>query len=124
MSKSATTTKTDRKTARNTVRNTGHKTGRGQINPIHPGEILYAEFLEPLDLSANALAKHIGVPGNRISAIVKGDRGITGDTALRLAAALGTTPEFWMNLQKSYELEVARDAVSDAGCVTPLTSAA
>ena len=116
MSKSATTTEKSRKTA--------HKTGRGHIAPIHPGEILYAEFLEPLDLSANALAKHIHVPGNRISAIVKGDRGITGDTALRLAAALGTTPEFWMNLQKSYELELARDAASDAENVTPLTSAA
>ena len=85
MSKSATTTEKSRKTA--------HKTGGSHIAPIHPGEILYAEFLEPLDLSANALAKHIGVPGNRISAIVKGDRGITGDTALVYGACDHLLPD-------------------------------
>lgn len=80
------------------------------IEPVHPGEVLRHDFMEPLGLSANALARRIEVPGNRISAIVAGNRGISGDTALRLAAAFGTTPEFWMNLQKSYELEVAKDA--------------
>ena len=80
------------------------------IEPVHPGEVLRHDFMEPLGLSANALARRIEVPGNRISAIVAGKRGISGDTALRLAAAFGTTPEFWMNLQKSYELEVAKDA--------------
>lgn len=80
-----------------------------RMAPVHPGEILSEEFLKPMGLSANALAAKIDVPGNRISMIVAGKRGVTGDTALRLAAAFGTTPEFWMNLQKSWELEVARD---------------
>ena len=78
------------------------------IDPVHPGEVLSEEFLKPLGLSANALAARIGVPGNRVSMIVAGRRGVTGDTALRLAAAFGTTPEFWMNLQKNWELAVAR----------------
>jgi len=72
----------------------------------------------PLDLSANALAARVGVPGNRISMIVAGKRGVTGDTALRLAAAFGTTPEFWMNLQQAWELAEARaglDAAALAG---------
>jgi addiction module HigA family antidote len=71
-----------------------------RLAPVHPGEVLAEDFLEPLGLSANALARRIGVPGNRVSMIVAGKRGVTGDTALRLAAAFGTTPEFWMNLQK------------------------
>ncbi len=79
-----------------------------RLSPVHPGEILSEEFLKPMGLSANALAKRIGVPGNRISMIVAGKRGVSGDTALRLAAAFGTTPEFWMNLQKAWELDVAR----------------
>lgn len=78
------------------------------IEPVHPGEILGEEFLQPLGLSAAALARRIGVPSNRISEIVAGRRSVTGDTALRLGAAFGTTPEFWMNLQKSWELAVAR----------------
>lgn len=80
---------------------------RNAMRPIHPGEILLEEFLRPLDMSANALAQAIGVPANRISAIVTGDRGVTADTALRLARAFGTTPEFWLNLQQSYELRLA-----------------
>lgn len=80
------------------------------IEPVHPGEVLGEEFLAPLGLSSNALARRIGVPANRISEIVAGRRAITGDTALRLAAAFGTTPEFWLNLQKGWELEAARDA--------------
>jgi len=85
---------------------------------VHPGEILAEEFMVPLDLSANALAARVGVPGNRISMIVAGKRGVTGDTALRLAAAFGTTPEFWMNLQQAWELAEARaglDAEALAG---------
>ena len=82
-------------------------TTKNIIAPIHPGEILKEEFLEPLDLSANKLAKHIGVPTNRITAIVNGLRGVSGDTAIRLAKAFGTTAEFWMNLQMHYELQVA-----------------
>lgn len=78
------------------------------LDPVHPGEVLGAEFLEPLGLSASALAKRLGVPANRITEIVAGRRSVTGDTALRLAAAFGTTAEFWMNLQKGWELAVAR----------------
>ena len=76
------------------------------MRPIHPGEILQEEFLLPLDMSANSFAQAIGVPANRISAIINGDRGITADTALRLAAALETTAEFWLNLQTAYDLRV------------------
>jgi addiction module HigA family antidote len=77
------------------------------MRPIHPGEILNEEFLIPMNMSASAFAQAIEVPANRISAIVACDRAITADTALRLARALGTTAEFWLNLQKSYELRVA-----------------
>jgi len=77
------------------------------MRPIHPGEILLEEFLKPLDMSANALAQAIGVPANRVSAIVAGERSITADTALRLSRALGTTPEFWLNLQQAFELRTA-----------------
>jgi addiction module HigA family antidote len=80
---------------------------KNAMRPIHPGEILREEFLVPLDMSANALAQALGVPANRISAIVAGDRNVTADTALRLARAFGTSPEFWMNLQQSYELRLA-----------------
>ena len=69
-----------------------------RLAPVHPGEVLSEEFLIPLGLSSNALAKRIGVPANRVSMIAAGKRGITGDTALRFAEAFGTTPEFWMNL--------------------------
>ncbi|MBI1218840.1 MAG: HigA family addiction module antidote protein [Rhodobacteraceae bacterium] len=91
----------------------------GRIDPIHPGEVLLHEFMAPLGLSANALAGRMGVPANRISTIAAGKRGITGDTALRLAAAFGTTAEFWMNLQKRWELEVARDAFEGRAGFTP-----
>lgn len=77
------------------------------MRPIHPGEVLREEFLLPMDMSANRLAQAIGVPANRISAIVAEERGMTADTALRLAAAFGTSPEFWLNLQQSYELRSA-----------------
>lgn len=77
-----------------------------QMRPIHPGEILVDE-METLGLSANALAAALKVPANRISTIVNGARSITADTALRLARYFGTSPEFWLNLQKSYELRVA-----------------
>lgn len=74
--------------------------------PVRPGEVLREEFL---GLSAAALARRIGVPANRVSEIAAGRRTVTGDTALRLAQAFGTTAEFWMNLQKGWELETARD---------------
>jgi addiction module HigA family antidote len=77
------------------------------MRPIHPGEILSEEFLKPLDLSARKLAAAIEVPPNRVSAIVPGDRDVTADTALRLARALDTTPEFWLNLQQTHDLRIA-----------------
>lgn len=80
---------------------------KNRMRPIHPGEVLREEFLRPMDLSANRLAQAIGVPANRITEIVAEKRNVTADTALRLSAALGTTPEFWLNLQKSYELRIA-----------------
>ena len=74
--------------------------------PIHPGEHLRID-LEELNMSQAALARALGVPKNRISQIVNGDRGITADTALRLARWMGTTPEYWLNLQMMYDLRVA-----------------
>ena len=76
------------------------------MRPVHPGEILREE-LEEIGLSANALAKALDVPTNRITAILRGQRGITADTALRLARYFGTTPQLWQNLQKTFELRVA-----------------
>lgn len=76
--------------------------------PIRPGEILADEFMQPLGMSANKLARALSVPTNRISEIIKGRRTITADTALRLSEALGTTPEFWMNLQSAYDLALER----------------
>jgi len=80
-----------------------------QTRPIHPGEILKEE-LEKMDMTANALAGHLDVPANRISAILNERRSITADTALRLARFFGTTPEFWLNLQMTYELRLAQEA--------------
>ena len=75
------------------------------MRPVHPGEILREE-LEELDISAKGIARELGVPQNRISDILRGRRGITADTALRLARYLNTTPQLWLNLQKAYELRV------------------
>jgi addiction module HigA family antidote len=93
MSKSLTTTKT--------------------LAPVHPGQIL-AEDLRDAGISMNQLAKALKVPMNRISAIVNGQRGITGDTAVRLARYWGTSPQYWMNLQSHYELELAKDALANS----------
>ena len=90
------------------------------LPPIHPGEVLKEEFMLPLRLSANALARTLRVPANRISAIINADRGITADTALRLAKALGTTPDFWLNLQKQYDLDCARDEAKDIARIEPI----
>lgn len=81
------------------------------MRPIHPGEVLREEFLLPLGLSANALAKRLCVPVTRINDISRERRGITGDTALRLARYFGTTPQFWINLQAAYDLRAAEQAV-------------
>ena len=75
---------------------------------IHPGEVLLEEFLKPLGISQNKLARAMGVPPRRINEIVHGKRAITADTALRLARALGTSEQFWMGLQADYDLEEAR----------------
>jgi len=83
--------------------------------PIHPGEIL-ADELEALGMSALALAKALHVPANRISQIVSGKRGMTADTALRLSRLLGTTPGFWLNLQKAYELRLAEQERGEEIC--------
>jgi addiction module HigA family antidote len=80
---------------------------------IHPGEILQGDFLKPLGLSQYALAKAIGVSPRRINEIVKGQRGITTDTALRLATFFGTDPQSWLNLQNHYDMGQARDAMTD-----------
>jgi len=80
-----------------------------KIEPIHAGEILLEEFMQPFSLSQNALAKSLNVTPRRINEIVNKKRAITADTALRLSKFFGNSAEFWMNLQNSYELEIARD---------------
>ncbi len=83
------------------------------MRPIHPGEILREEFLVPMGLSANALAMALKVPAPRINEIVRERRAVTPDTALRLARYLGTTAQFWLNLQTSYDLKLTEKAMGD-----------
>ncbi len=78
------------------------------LDPIPPGEILYEEFMKPLGVSINALAREVAVPPNRISEIVSGKRSITADTALRLGKYFGVSPEIWLGLQADYDLRVAK----------------
>ncbi len=82
-----------------------------KLSPVHPGEILQKEFLEPMGLSQNRLALALGVPARRINEIVLGKRGITADTALRLARYFKMSPQFWLGLQMDYELDRAEDAL-------------
>ena len=82
-----------------------------RLKPIHPGEILDKEFLEPLNVSQYRLALDIGVPPRRINEIVHGTRGITADTALRLGHYFGMTPQFWMNLQARFDLQIEEDRI-------------
>ena len=89
--------------------------------PIHPGEHL-AELLEELEITQYRLARTVGVPPRRINEIVHRRRSITADTALRLGKALGMTPEYWLNLQRMYDLEVAR-ASTDVSSIKPLVAA-
>ena len=84
-----------------------------KLPPIHPGEILMEEFLKPMDISQYRLAMDISVPPRRINEIVHGKRSITADTALRLGRFFGMSPQFWLNLQNRYDLEVAEDSLSD-----------
>ncbi|HEX3345283.1 MAG TPA: HigA family addiction module antitoxin [Polyangiaceae bacterium] len=85
------------------------------MRPIHPGEILEEEFLKPLGLSSRKLADSLDVPPNRVSSIIAGERVVTADTALRLGRALGTTPQFWLNLQQTYDLRIAEETTDLRG---------
>ena len=106
MSNSSTTTETD------------------LIEPIHPGEILMEDFIEGFGITQNKLAVSIGVPPRRINEIVHGKRGITADTAIRLARYFGTSDELWMNLQSNYELRLERRALQEQiDLISPLQSA-
>jgi antitoxin HigA-1 len=82
-----------------------------KLHPVHPGEILQKEFLEPMGLSQNRLALALGVPARRVNEIVLRKRGITADTALRLARYFKMSPQFWLGLQMDYELDMAEDAL-------------
>jgi len=97
--------------------------------PIHPGEILKEEFMVPYALSANRLAKALWIPANRITEIINGGRRISGDTAILLGHAFGTTPEFWLNLQTRHDLALARrkvlpDAIAGAEALAQTLAAA
>ena len=87
---------------------------KDRLPPIHPGEILREEFLSPLGMPAHQLALALRVPATRINEIVNEKRGITADTALRLARYFGTTSRFWMNMQTSWELDVAEDQLGES----------
>jgi len=92
--------------------------------PIHPGEVLLEEFLEPLGVTQHRLAVSIGVPPRRINEIVHGKRRVTADTALRLARYFGTTDRFWLNLQTRFDLEVEKDHLgASLEAIRPLQSA-
>jgi addiction module HigA family antidote len=80
-----------------------------RLSPVHPGEVLLQEFLEPLELTQYRLAKSLKVPARRINEIVHGTRAVSADTALRLARFFGTSDRFWLNLQAAYDLDVERD---------------
>ena len=96
-----------------------------KLNPVHPGEILQKEFLEPMGMSQNKLAIALHVPARRINEIVLGKRSITADTALRLARYFGLSPQFWLGLQMDYDLDRAEDAVESRieKDITPLSAA-
>jgi addiction module HigA family antidote len=84
-----------------------------KLLPVHPGEVLLEEFLKPTGLSQNRLALDVGVPSRRINEIVLGKRGISADTALRLARYFGTSPQFWLGLQADYDLDVAEESLGE-----------
>jgi addiction module HigA family antidote len=105
-----------------TTHQSGHVRGHRYVSalPISPGEILQREFLEELDISQRSLARAIGVPAMRISEIIRGKRGVTADTAMRLARYFGTSPEFWLNLQAGRELSlVAQKRAADYRGIIP-----
>jgi addiction module HigA family antidote len=80
-----------------------------KLSPIHPGEVLFEEFIKPMNLSQNRLAIDIGVDARRINEIVLGKRAVTADTALRLSRFFGNSPQFWLGLQTQYDIDVAED---------------
>ena len=84
-----------------------------KMNPVHPGEILLEEFLDPIGISQYRLAKDISVPARRINEIVHGKRAVSADTALRLGRFFGTSAQFWLNLQSHFDLEVQMDRIGD-----------
>ena len=86
---------------------------KNKMKPVHPGEILFEEFLKPFGISQNRMALDIRVPARRINEIVLGKRGVTPDTALRLAKYFKMSPQFWLGLQMDYELDVAEDEISE-----------
>ena len=86
--------------------------GSRKLSPVHPGEILLVEYLNPMGISQYRLAKEISVPARRINEIVHGKRSISADTALRLARFFGTTELFWVNLQTRYDMEVEKDKLA------------
>ncbi|MCW5723697.1 MAG: HigA family addiction module antidote protein [Maricaulaceae bacterium] len=94
-----------------------------KYEPIYPGEILKVEFLDPLGVSAAELARAIRVPPNRVTRVINGQAAITPDTALRLARALRTTPEFWLNLQQRFDLDMAADAGGRFNDIAPIIAA-
>ena len=99
--------------------------GNKKLSPLHPGEILQKEFLEPIGLSQNKLAMALHVPARRINEIVLGKRGVTADTALRLSRYFGMSPQFWLGLQMDYELDIAEDSLEGRieKEVTPMAAA-
>lgn len=84
-----------------------------KMAPLHPGEVLFEEFMLPMKISQNELGRRLGVSPRRINEIVHGRRGVTADTALRLARYFGTSAQFWMGLQADYDLETAEDQLSE-----------
>ena len=90
-------------------------------DPVHPGEVLSEVYLDPLEMSAIALAKRLGVPRTRIERLVKGQTTMTVDSAMRLARFFGTTPEYWMNLQRGWDLARAREEIDVSG-IEPLVA--
>ena len=84
-----------------------------EIDPVHPGEVLMEDFLDPLGVTQHRLAVEIGVPPRRINEIVHGTRSVTADTALRLGRYFGVSPQFWLNLQSHFDLEQEQDRLGD-----------
>jgi addiction module HigA family antidote len=95
-------------------------TNQDKLPNVHPGEVLLEEFLRPLGISQNALARALNVPPRRINEIVLGKRSLTADTALRLALHFGMSVKFWLGLEDDYDLEAAMDATDDIADIAPL----